>query len=181
MTLAIKSGLTDFRAQRMDPSFNENGNISYQAGRKPAVGKSPTWWKENAEKFIPEKRSRMGTTKERIAFLGLLIKYLVEKEGCTVSYAWKAVCDQSKGLGHYWDSDDAKHDFETTGSRKIGEWYDLANTFKITMDEKKASGFSLVGGYCNYNGNFYPLADVSGVYNPNGDYDYSVGWLVLDV
>lgn len=175
---AIKSGLQDFRAQRMDVSFDEEGNICYKAGMRPAVGKSVNWWKEKAKEFMPEKESRLGTTKERIAFLGLLIKYLIEEKGYTVANAWKAVCDQSKELGHYWDSKDAKHEFESTGSRQIGEWYDLANTYKITVDDE-ASGFSFVGGNYDNCGNNYPLADVDDVDFPNDDCFCSIGWLVL--
>ena len=177
---AIKSGLSDFRAQRMDACFDEEGNICFKAGMKPAVGKSPNWWKETAKKFMPEKGSRLGTTKERIAFLGLLIKYLIEEKGYTVSNAWKAVCDQSKDLGHYWDSENAKHDFEDTGSRQVGEWYDLANTCKITIDDE-AGGFPFVGGFCSYNGCLYPLANVNSICNPDCEYGISVGWLVLSV
>jgi len=180
LTSAIKSGLTDFRAQRMDPTFTKDARIMYEAGRMPAVGESANWWKENAEQFIPDKRSRLGTTKERIAFLGLLIKNLVEKETCTVSYAWKAVCDQSKDLGHYWDSDNAKHDFEPTGSRKIGEWYDLANTCKYVYEEEN-SGFLIVGGSYVDGGCGYPLADVDGICSADCICDDTVGWLVLNV
>ena len=36
---AIELGLQDFRAQRMDASFDEEGNICYKAGMKPSVGK----------------------------------------------------------------------------------------------------------------------------------------------
>ena len=39
LILAIKSGLYDFRAQRMDACFDEEGNICFKAGMKPAVGK----------------------------------------------------------------------------------------------------------------------------------------------
>lgn len=176
---AIKSGLSGFRAQRMDACFDEEGNICFKAGMKPAVGKlSANDWKRVAKEFLPEKGSRLGTTKERIAFLGLLIKYLIEEKGYEVKDAWKAVCDQSKDLGHYWDSENAKHDFEDTGSRQIGEWCDLANTCKITEDDE-AGGFSLVGGNYNNNGNNYPLADVNSINNPNNVYNNSVGWFVL--
>ena len=77
---AIKSGLEDFRAQRMDASFDEEGNICYKAGMKPAVGKSANWWNEKAKEFMPEKESRLGMTEQRIAFLGLRMKYLIEKK-----------------------------------------------------------------------------------------------------
>ena len=59
--------------------------ICYHAGMKPAVGKLPTWWQEIAERFMPEKQSRLGTRKERIAFLGLLIKYLIVEKGYTLN------------------------------------------------------------------------------------------------
>ena len=70
---------------------------------------------------------------------------ILKEKGYEVKDAWKAVCDQSKDLGHYWDSENAKHDFEDTGSRQIGEWCDLGNTCKITEDDE-VGGFSLVGG-----------------------------------
>lgn len=175
---AIESGLSDFRAQRMDACFDEEGDICFKAGMKPAVGKTLNWWKETAKKFMPEKGSRLGTTKERIAFLGLLIKYLVEEKGYTISNAWKAVCDQSKDLGHYWDSENAKHAYEDTGSRNIGQWYDLSNTLKITVNDE-AGGFSLVGGSCFGKGCYCPLAGVDGIYGPGGGGFGGVGWIVL--
>lgn len=181
LTSAIESGLKDFRAQRIDPSFDDNGNIVYGSGQMPAVGKSPNWWKENAIKFLPEKRSRLGTNKEHIAFLGLLLKYLVDEENYTVSDAWKAVCDQSKGLAHYWNSEDSKRSLEPTGSRKIGEWYDLANTYKITTDENTASSFFHEGGHCQCNGESFPLTTSSKIIYPDIFYFGSVGWIVLDV
>ncbi|MCI8361936.1 MAG: hypothetical protein HFJ41_02085 [Clostridia bacterium] len=178
---AIKSGLSDFRAQRMDACFDEEGNICFKAGMKPAVRKlSVNDWKRVAKEFLPEKGSRLGTTKERIAFLGLLIKYLIEEKGYTVSNAWKAVCDQSRDLGHYADSENSKHNFEDTGSRQVGEWCDLGNTFKITEDDE-AGGFSIVGGSCNRNGYYFPLADVCGICYPSNVYCFSVGWFVLSV
>lgn len=181
LILAIKSGLSDFRAQRMDACFDEEGNICFKAGMKPAVGKlSAKDWKKVAKEFLPEKESRLGTTKERIAFLGLLIKYLIEEEGYEVKDAWKAVCDQSKDLGHYWDSENAKHCFEGTGSRQIGEWCDLGNTSKVT-EYDEAGGFLLVGGDYFYSGSYYPLAFVHGIFDPDFVCYGSVGWIVLSV
>ena len=178
---AINSGLTDFRAQAIDPSFDKEGKICYVPRMMPAVGKSAKWWYKNAPNFLPEKNSRQGLTKERIAFLGLLIKNLVEEHGYTISNAWRAICDLSKDLGHYLDSKGAKGELEPTGSRKVGKWYDLANTFKITVDDEKASGFSLVGGNFDNHCDYYHLACVRNVNSPNIVYYGSVGWLVLDV
>lgn len=168
---AIKSGLLDFKAQSIDPSVDEEGKIYYKPGSKPGIGYSSKWWSENAPKLIVGK-SRQGTTVERIAFLAILIK-----KGLAT---WEQICDRSEEIGHYLDSKDAKYDFEQTGSRPVGEFYDLGNTCKIT-ENKEAGGFSLVGGFYNCNGDDYPLAVVKDVCNPFDNYCISVGWLVLDM
>ena len=177
----IDVGLSDFRRPAIDPSFDKDGNIIYKEGEKPAVGKSANFWNEELKKFMADKNSRMGTLLQYAAFLGLLIKYLIEEKGYKVAEAWKAVCDDSKELGHYWNSDDAKHAFEATGSRKIWVFYDLANTCKIVSDDSAASGFSLVGGTYFCNSFDYPLADVGTILDADYNFIYGVGWLVLDV
>lgn len=178
---AIKSGLCDFRAQKMDPSMDENGNIYYKVGEKPAVERIIVKeWKKKAKDFLPEKNSRLSENKEHYAFLALLIKYLIEKKHYKVGNAWKAVCDQSKNLGHYIDSKNWKGDFELTGSRKVGKWYDLGNTFKITINEK-TGGFVIFGGCYNSYGDDCPLADAISIDYPDNFYNYSVGEIVLDV
>lgn len=174
---AIESGLSDFRAQRMDASFDEEGRIYFKAGMKPAVGKSLNWWKQATKEFMPEKGSRLGKIKERTAFLALLIKCLIEEKGYTVSDAWKAVCDDSKELGHYRNSKNAKVHFEPTGSRKVGEWYDLANTFKIILNDNDIR-LVRVGGSCRYDSCRYPLYNLFSFVLPNEICDY-VGWIVL--
>ena len=175
---AIKSGLQDFRAPIMDPSLDKYGNIRYKAGKKPAVGKSAAWWEIKVKEFLPEKESRLGLTKERIAFLALLMKELVAEWGYSVSDAWKAVCDQCKDIGHYRDSINPKSKLEPTGSRKVGRWYDLGNTRKITKGE--AYSFLLVGGVYYSYGDLYTLAKVYIVDSYFNRCD-SVGWTVLSV
>lgn len=171
--------LPDFRAQRMDPTLDEKGEILYQAGKKPAVGKSAIWWTKKAKEFMPQKESRLGTIKERCFFLGLLIKYLIE-EGYEVSEAWKMVCDQSKDLGHYQDSQNAKHEYESTGSRKIGPWYDLANTSKLAWS--RFHNYALLGGFYIFNGDEVPLSYFSeNIIGDSDMYGSFVGWIVLSV
>lgn len=177
----IKSGLSDFRAQRMDSSIDDEGNIYYKEGMFPAVGKSANWWYKKAKEFMPERESRLGTTGERIAFLGLVIKCLIEYKKYTVSDAWIAVCDQSKDLGNCWDSENTDYEsFEPTGSRQIGEWYDLLNTIKITFDSG-IDGFWIVGGSCIYDGDASPLSCITYIRNSYADYYDSTGWIVLSV
>ena len=179
LTEAIKKGVKDFWAPKYDPSFNEEGTgICYVPGKKPAVGKSYNWWEKTAKKFCPERQSHLGLKSERVAFLGVLIKKLVES-GWKVKEAWSAVCNDSRELGHYWNSENAKHAFENTGSREVCGFFDLANTYKILAYDEEACGFWLAGGLCNISSDYYPLADLGhGNYQDDNRCD-SVGWLVL--
>ena len=178
LTKVIKSGISDFYRPRLDPSFDSEGKICYQAGLKPAVGKSYNWWEENAKAFCPDRKSRLGTKSEYVAFLGVLIKKLVES-GWSVDDAWNAVCNDSKKLGHYWDSEGALHSFEPTGSREICGYFDLANAIKILAEDKDAGGFWLAGGGCNCYGFDFPLADLYHDFSRNFGLNDGVGWLVL--
>lgn len=177
----IKAGLKDFRCPAMDPSLDEDGNLVYEVGKMPAVGHSARFWAKKFKQFMPKKNSRMGTLRQRDALLGLLIKYLTEEEKWEVSETWEAVCDDSKKLGHYWNSENAKHDFETTGSRKVWLFWDWANTFKIIADDNSASAFLLGGGDYDDFSYICPLADVNSMNLPSNYYPGSVAWLVLDV
>ena len=163
----------------MDPSFTKTGeNICYEKGRGPAVGKSYNWWKKVAEEYCPERNSRLGTRLEYAAFLGVLIKNLVA-DGTSISWAWNAVCNDSKELGHYWNSENAKHKFEPTGSRQICDYYDLANTYKILAEDNEAGGFWLAGGYYFNCSSGIPLAGLNHYAFRSDDDCVSVGWLVF--
>ena len=179
---AKRIGMKNFRIPAMDPSLDDDGEtIIYCAGRKPAVGKSAKWWNENAPKFMPSKNSRLKDDLQADVVLGVMrIKYLVEEKGYQVAEAWKDVCVDSKDLGRYWNSENAKREYETTGSRQIGKGFDLGNTCKI-VKKREASGFVLFGGcYCNFGDNC-PLADAVSINDPNNNFNCSVGELVLDV
>ena len=178
---AIKNGLKDFWRPTCDPSYDGNGCICYEPGKKPAVGKSYNLWKKNAKDFCPEQGSRLGTNTEYIAFLAVLIKELLNS-GKSVEWAWNAVCNDSKELGHYWNSANSKHAFEDTGSREVCGWYDLANCYKILAEDKENGGFWLAGGDYGKRSYSFPLADMN-----HDDYRYvdacdvgGCGWLVFD-
>lgn len=153
---AIVFKVKNYYRSVMDPSFTING-IDYIAGVMPAVGKSYNWWKEMAEKYAPYRKSRLCTRREYGAFLGVLIKMLVA-EGKSVEWAWNAVCNDSKELGHYWNSEDTNHRFEPTGSRPVCVFYDLVNAYKILAEDEETGGYWLAGaGYVDYS-NDVPLA-----------------------
>ncbi len=179
---AIKSGLKDFRRPKCDPSFSEPG-ICYEYGKAPAVcSKSYNWWNQAAKQFKPEYNSRLGTKTEYVAFLGVLIKQLVEK-GWSIKEAWDAVCNDSTKLGHYKNSKSAKNNFEPTGCREICGFYDLGNCLKILAEDEEAGSYWSAGGNYDRLGYAYPLAHLfHEIVDRNyvSSCDGSLGWLVLD-
>lgn len=177
---AIKRGLKDFFRPVYDPSLDKGENICYISDAKPAVGKSYNWWEEKAKQFCPERGSRLGTKKEYIAFLGILIKKLSELGEMSIAAAWSAVCNDSKELGHYGNSTNAKRDFESTGSRKICVFYDLANTCKILREDEEASSFWLASGTHYFSSNIFPLSALCRSNDHVVDLCSSVGWIVFE-
>ena len=176
---AIKKGVKNFWKPKGDISLTDDENgICYVPGKMPAVGKSYDWNEKAANEFWPERNSRLGSKLEYGAFLGVLIKKLIE-EGKTVEWAWAAVCCDSRELGHYRDSLSAKYYFEATGSREICGLCDLANAYKILAWDIEADGYWLAGGCyknCSCGG---PLADLYLFDNRFSSHRNSVGWLVL--
>jgi len=175
---AIRSGVKNFYRPKYDPSFAAEGDgIQFVARKWPAVGKSYEWWVDAAKKYAPARNSRLGTKLEYGAFLGVLIKKLVE-EGWSVKKAWKAVCRDSKELGHYWNSENTKNKIERTASRGICGFYDLANTYKILAGDNKVGGFWVAGGVWYYYSCYYPIAKIDLCTSSLGDKSV-VGWIVL--
>ena len=178
----IQKGIKDFYRPKYDPSFNEERTgVTFKAGEMPARGKYYNWWENEAKKFMPARQSRLGTKLEYVAFLGVLIKKLVEDEKWSVAKAWNAVCNNSKELGHYWNSENAKHDFEDTGMREICGFFDLANIFKLLAEDEDdyIGDFWVAGGYYSRDSSDFPLANIERYGNRNfGNLNF-VGWFVL--
>lgn len=174
----IKAGVQDFYRPTLDPSFYSDGRICYQAGMKPAVWKSYNWWYEHSKEFCSERKSRLGTKSEYIAFLAVFIKEMVDS-GKSLNWAWNAVCNDSKELGHYRNSNGAKHTYEDTGNREVCGWRDLANTYKILEEDKEAGGFWQTGGdYCTDSKN-NPLAELYRSNYRHDDIHPGTGWIVM--
>jgi len=173
---AIEKGVKNFYRPWCDPSFVEGSEkICFHPGKKPAVGKKHKWWIEAARNYAPERNSRLGTRLEYGAFLGVLIKRLVES-GMPLKWAWNAVCNKSYELGNYFCYL-GKPNLELTGSQKVLEFYDLANTCKLLLDENE--GFWLASGTYSLFGHAYPISHM-GYYPWGGQGGNSVGWIVCD-
>ncbi len=124
---------------------------------------------------------------EYVAFLGVLIKKLVES-GWRIADSWYAVCSDSKKIGHYWDSVETLHAFEPTGSRCICGFCDLANTNKILTCNTEILPSTIATYYWLASAPFCakssdsPLArlECDNLRFRYFDWNNSVGWLVLE-
>lgn len=177
---AIRLGVKNFYCPKCDPSFTADGKgICFAPGNKPAVGKSFNWWEAVAKSFCPERNSRLGTKLEYGAFLGVLIKKLIES-GQGIFQAWDIVCINSKELGHYRNSENAKEGQEPTGSRCICGFCDLANAYKFLTQGTQSSCFNVASGDYRDFSFGHPIADIWEFEDcREEDDDYGVGWIVL--
>ena len=155
-----------------EPSKDDGGNIQYVSGVNVLRGLNSYNWEEAFQNYSPENGSRMSS----ITTYFLLLLRLLKDGFATI----EQLADNSKEIGHYWDSENAKHEFEKTGERQLGGLYGFAgNTCKIVKDSESSSGFSLLGGYCYNFGYEFPLADVGHGNVPYGTQDGVVGLLEL--
>jgi len=181
LLLLMETGIKDFWRPNIDPSFTEGGyGIRYVRGAKPAVGKSYVWWEYAAKQLWPERNSRLGTEAEYIAFLGVLIKTMVAS-GKHIEWAWNVVCNESKDIGHYWNSKDGKCGLENTGSCctcKI--FYDLANTHKILVSDERSGIFARASGSSCSLSKDNPIFSFFETCDIRRNLTNSVGWIVMD-
>ncbi len=155
-----------------EPSQNNGGNLQYISGVNVLRGLNSYNWEEVLRNYSPENGSRMSS----ITTYFLLLLRLLKDGFATV----EQLADDSKGIGHYGDSENAKHEFEKTGERQLGGLYGFAgNTYKIVKDSESSSGFSLLGGTYYYYGYKWPLADVEHDNDPNDTRNNGVGLLEL--
>ncbi len=185
---AIKQDFPNFRIALYSPSLEgEDCNINFIPGEFPAVGKTANFWFERFKSAIPEKNSRMMSVTEYVLFIGYVMNYLIEEEKMSSKLVWSFFCDDSSQIENYSDSKDLIYDLEPTGSRKIGAFFDLANTSKIVCADNILSKFAsfskfmLVSGSYNESGKAYPICSIGKLNSPDSELNYSVGLFACDV
>ena len=155
-----KERLHIFSCMAMDASIEEK-KLIYAKGLNPAcverysVGRQL----EMIDNYAPNRNSRWMTKTEYVCKCLVIIGKLVE-EGWKIEKAWYAVCDDSRELGHYTNSDNSIWGFEPTGSRKVCDFYDLANTCKMLARDPWEEGnhfWSASGYYCKHS-DYNPIA-----------------------
>ena len=136
-----------------EPSLGEDNNLQYVAGKEVLRKLTVHEWEEKCQNYSPENESKMAT----ITTYFLLLLRLMKDGFATL----EQVADNSKEIGHFWDSNDAKYEFEKTGERQLGGLYGfVGNTRKIVKDSESSTGFSLLGGTYRLHGDENPLANV---------------------
>lgn len=175
-----KGRLHTFTCMTIDTSVKD-GKLVYQKGLPIKTGFSQNQWAKMLKDYNPSRNSRQMTRTEYACRNLFLIQKLVES-GYKIDEAWKAVCDDSRKIGHYRNSDNPKYDFEPTGSREVCGFCDLGNSWKFLAEDpwEEAGGFWIASG--NYDNNSYcgSVAELG----RNYDVDYcnydGVGMLALD-
>ena len=184
MTLksVIRKGISDFWCMRMDPflipgtgdrrPIDFNG-IDFKKEPVPLDEMIETTcynWFHIARELCPKRYSRLGTKSQYIAFLGVLIKRLVE-DGRDVDEAWNIVCNDSTKLTC---GEELKLDNR--------DFYGITKTFKIITSNDRSECW-LAGGYFKTHSDpafRYTLADLEPSKRILRRAYYSVGWIVLN-
>lgn len=182
----IDINLEDFMVFTLDPSLDNSEEIIYKEGMKPAIGRSVEWWYKKCHNVLPKRNSRFGDINQYYGYLGYLIKYLVDYNFYNIDEAWDEVCNDSKNLGHFYDSYESDDDvyigkIKPTGSIKIGEFSDLGNTSKIVKNDISETGFSIVGGCFDDSSYLCPLSYVNNINSIKMGVENAVPWIVCDV
>lgn len=155
-----------------EPSRDDDGNLQYVSGASVLRKLNSYGWEEILQNYSPENGSKM--TSKTTYFL-LLLRLMKDGFATIEQLAY-----DSKEIGHYWDSENAKHKFEKTGERQFGGLYGFAgNTYKIVKDSESRSGFSALGGDGHGKGYASPLGDVACVGDRYGTKYGGVGLLEL--
>lgn len=93
-----KGRLHTFTCMKIDPSVKD-GKIVYQKGLPIKTEFSRNEWEQMLQEYNPSRNSRQMTRTEHANKKLFLIWKLVES-GYGIDTAWKAVCDNSKKIGH---------------------------------------------------------------------------------
>lgn len=155
-----------------EPSMGENGEIQFVPGKEVLVRLNSYEWEELLSNYSHENESQEAS---KTTYFLLLMRWL--KDGVATL---EQVVDHSEEIGHFWDSENAKHALEKTGEREFGGLCGFAgNTYKEVKNSKSRPCFSVIGGCYFNNGYRSPLAGVYHKDDPLDAYNNSVAFLEL--
>lgn len=174
-----KDRLHAFTCMTIDPSVKD-GKLVYKKGLPTITGFSKKQWEKMLKDYNPKRNSRQMTQTEYACKSLYLIQKLVES-GYEINDAWKTVCDNSRMIGHYLNSNNHKNDLEPTGSREICGFCDLGNTGKLLAKDPWEEDNIFHVATTDYNGKSeeYPVAYMMSWWGSICDMNF-VGMLALD-
>lgn len=176
-----KSRLHAFTCMRIDPSILD-GKLVYQKGLPSNYNLTVNEWKKMLKEYCPIRNSRQMTRTEYACRNLFIIQKLYKSGEYTIDEAWQAICDDSRKIGLYRDSDDARYGYyEPTGSREVCGFCDLGNTYKLLAEDpwEESGGFWHAGGVYDVYGYKFPVASHSHYYGGENHFR-GVGMLALD-
>lgn len=155
-----------------EPSCLGTSRLKFVKGELPFIGRSAINWEMMAKDYSPENESCISS--KTTCFL-LLLRWL--KDGIATL---EELVNDSTSIGHYIDSEDAKHKFELTGERMFGGLYGfVGNTCKVIKDPDAPKGFSMLGGSSSNPGKGFPIANILNVTFLNSGHNSCVGIIEL--
>lgn len=164
----------------MDPS-SKDGMIIFEKGLEPFVCYPFALWENNLaeEPSVDGKKWSIGSGFHAYARAVDIINQLVSM-GWAPAKSIEAVVINSADLGNWKDSPKSSSKIELTGSRQVGNYYDLGNTFKFIKNSDGTWG--LTGGSFVNSGANAPIASIIRT-NPtwyNCDMYFAVPLLILE-
>ena len=165
---AIQKINYDYWIANLEPSV-EGRKIYYAENHDVGTGFSCNQWETMAEKYNPERGSRLCNLHELFIWYALRI----------VNSLWTLdyVANNSSSAGNYLNAPKSSECRDKTGAKECGGYRDgQGNTYKIVTSE---GSYALVGGHFNFDGDYYPVADVGYYDNPSNIHNFSSGVLVL--
>lgn len=136
-----------------EPSIDDTGELQFVSNKQPVLEYNSIEWEKKILEYSPENESSICS---RTTYFLLLLRWL--KDGIV---SLEQLTEDSSSIGHYRDSEDAKHRLELTGQRGCGGLYGfVGNTSKILRNYNYDYEYALaVGCYLDY-GNWYVVSDV---------------------
>lgn len=125
-----------------EPSIGNSGFLQFVAGEKVVTLREVLDSKKSIHSFEEYSPENESTIASKTTYYLLLLRWL--KDGIATL---AQLVDDSRRIGHYFDTSDASLQVEVAGTRKFGGLYGfVGNTFKLVANPDVECGYSLQGG-----------------------------------
>ncbi|MBQ7669012.1 MAG: hypothetical protein IJS47_06770 [Clostridia bacterium] len=145
---ADDSFIKPYKIQTMESTLLRDG-LAFVKNKKVAIGYSIAEFENWAEKFYPDKNSRLATLGELYIFYAY--------RGALNFWTLDDLCDYSSAFGNYNDAPHSVYGFELAGRRNVAGYCDgIGNTTKLCKFGNYI--YAICGGYSIKSGADWPIA-----------------------